>query len=152
MPSFCSIVIQISKFHFWLVNNCSNIEGEIFSLHICQKCVICCQKNWCWCREKTLKITVLPEAPNMVKMESEIYKYFSQFHKIATTLSMPLKTIHVTQVAQTNQQWRRRSKNDAVLLLKGGYCKNYSFIGPVGHNTGCFFSLVPPKKFQGQKT
>ena len=43
-------MIQILKFHFWLVNNCSNIEGKIFVLHICQKCVICCQKTWCWCQ------------------------------------------------------------------------------------------------------
>ena len=33
-PTLCSIVINILKFHFWLVNNCSNIEGKICSLHI----------------------------------------------------------------------------------------------------------------------
>ena len=26
--------------------------GKIFSLHICQKCVICCQKKQCWCQVK----------------------------------------------------------------------------------------------------
>ena len=30
------------------MNNCSNIEGKIFSSHICQKSVICWQKTWCW--------------------------------------------------------------------------------------------------------
>ena len=39
MPSFCSIVIQISKFHFWLVNNCSNIEGKnIFFAYLSKMC------------------------------------------------------------------------------------------------------------------
>ena len=107
MPSVCSIVIQILKFPFWLVNNSSNIEGKIFSLYICQKCVICCQKTWCWCQvnlkfctqanylmpRKNLKITFLPEAPNMVKMESEIYKYFSYFFSLCKIFDPVLKIV-----------------------------------------------------------
>ena len=47
---YCSFFIQIWKFQFWLVKNCSNIEGKIFSSDICQKWGIYRQKTWRGCR------------------------------------------------------------------------------------------------------
>ena len=91
---FYSILFQILKFQFWLVNNCSKLEGRILSSHIWQKCVICCQKTWTGCKVKLKFFTEAnylllkknmskPKAPNIVKMGYEIYKYLSNIFIIS---------------------------------------------------------------------
>ena len=45
---FCSILIQIWKFQFWVVKNCKNIELKIFLINFCGTGV------WVWRREPSL--------------------------------------------------------------------------------------------------
>ena len=61
MPSFCSILIQIEKFHFWLVKNRQSFVPNIFLYRISQIFVDIFAKNmkgWSekskiWCIEQS---------------------------------------------------------------------------------------------------
>ena len=89
------------------MNNCSNIGGKIFASDICQKCGIYWQKTCCWCLtnfkfgtqanylmpRKKLKITFLSGARNIVKMGSEIYKYFLLFFIISKYFMFVLRPV-----------------------------------------------------------
>ena len=89
------------------MKNCSNIGGKIFPSHICRKWDIYWQKTCCWCRinfkfgtqanylmlRKNLKITFLSGALNIVKMGSEIYKYFLLFFIISKYLMFVLRPV-----------------------------------------------------------
>ena len=45
-------MIQIVKFHFWLVNNCSNIEGKYFLCIFVKNVSSVAKRKRCWCQVK----------------------------------------------------------------------------------------------------
>ena len=89
------------------MKNWTKFEGKIFPSHICPKWGSYLQKTCSWCLtnfkfgtqanylmpRKNLKITFLSGARNIVKMGSEIYKYFLLFFIISKYLMFVLRPV-----------------------------------------------------------
>ena len=123
MPSFCSILIQIQ---FWRVKNWTKFEGKIFRnlseirqlltknpFLVSVRFQIRHTSKLPYAEKKTLKITFFTGARNIVKMGSEISKYFSWFFHSTKYLMLfwgwcstrPHYFIHILPPDRLNCNW-----------------------------------------------